>query len=272
MIQTSPQTSPSVGNLIQSWRRMRRQSQLDLASEAGISQRHLSFVESGRSQPSREMVLHLADHLAIPMRERNALLFAAGYAPVYRERALDDREMETAMQAVDLILQGHEPHPALAVDRHWNLISANRAVDFLLQDVDARLLSPPVNVLRLSLHPQGLGPRIVNYRQWRAHVIDRLIRQMDHLPDSALAQLVEEIRSYAVPTGAKPYRGDTALSGIAVPFMLATDKGTLSFLSTTTVFGTAVDITLSELVIESFFPADGETAQIMRQFAIPPEA
>lgn len=243
-------------------------SQLDLASEAGISQRHLSFVESGRSQPSRDMVLHLAEHLAIPVRERNAVLLAAGYAPVYRERALDDHDMEAVRRAVELILRGHEPHPALAVDRHWNLVSANRAVDFLLRGVDPALLSPPVNVLRLSLHPQGLGPRIVNYRQWRAHVIDRLMRQMDHLPDAAMAALVEEIKSYSVPGDAKPYRGNTMLSGIAVPFVLATDKGALSFLSTTTVFGTAVDITLSELIIESFFPADGETAEIMRQFAI----
>jgi len=242
---------------------------LDLASEAGVSQKHLSFVESGRSLPSREMVLHLAEHLDIPMRERNALLLAAGYAPIYRERAIDDPELETARQAVELILKGHEPHPALAADRRWNLLSANSAVDFLLRGVDAALLSPPVNVLRLSLHPKGLGPRIVNYRQWRAHVIERLVSQMDHLPDAALMELVEEIKSYPVPPGAKPYRGDTALNAIAVPFMLATAKGTLSFISTTTVFGTAVDITLSELVIESFFPADGETAEIMRQFAIP---
>lgn len=264
--------SASVGNLIQSWRRNRRLSQLDLAAEAGISQKHLSFVESGRSQPSREMILHLAEHLGIPMREQNALLLAAGFAPVYRERALDDPELETAREAVDLILKGHEPHPALAVDRQWNLISANRAVDFLLQGVDAALLSPPVNVLRLSLHPEGLGPRIVNYRQWRAHVIERLVRQMDHLPDASLMALVGEIKSYPVPAGAKPYRGDTALNAIAVPFMLATEKGTLSFISTTTVFGTAVDITLSELVIESFFPADRQTAEIMRLSAVPSEA
>ncbi|GGA76928.1 transcriptional regulator [Brucella endophytica] len=263
------QTSASSGNLIQSWRRNRRLSQLDLASEAGISQRHLSFVESGRSQPSREMVLLLAEHLAIPMRERNALLLAAGYAPVYRERALDDPDLKTAREAVDLILRGHEPHPALAVDRHWNLISANRAIEFLIQGVDEALLSPPANVLRLSLHPKGLGPRIVNYRQWRAHVIERLKRQMDHLPDAALAKLVEEIKSYPVPAGAKPYREDTALDAIAVPFVLSTGKGTLSFISTTTVFGTAVDITLSELVIESFFPADEQTAEMMRQVAAP---
>jgi transcriptional regulator with XRE-family HTH domain len=258
------QTSASVGNLIQSWRRNRRLSQLDLAADAGISQRHLSFVESGRSQPSREMVLHLAEHLGIPMRERNAMLLAAGYAPVYSERALDDPDLEAARQAVDLILKGHEPHPALAVDRHWNLVSANRALGFLLEGVDAALLAPPVNVLRLSLHPDGLGPRIVNYRQWRAHVIERLVKQIDQLPDAALGKLIEEIKAYPVPSGAKPYRGDSALNAIAVPFVLATDKGVLSFFSATTVFGTAVDITLAELVIESFFPADRETADIMR--------
>lgn len=262
---TSP--TPSVGALLQTWRRRRRLSQLDLASEAGISQRHLSFVESGRSAPSRDMLLHLAEHLAVPVRERNALLVAAGYAPVYRDRGLDDPGLDAARAAVALILKGHEPHPALALDRHWHLLDANRAVPPLLAGVAPALLTPPLNVLRLSFHPDGLAPRIGNFREWRAHVIGRLVQQINACGDPALTALLEEIRSYPTPAAARPHRpgGADPLAGIAVPFELITGDGTLSFLSTTTVFGTAVSISLSELAIESFFPADAATAAAMRR-------
>ena len=261
-------TQPALGQMLRSWRQRRHLSQLDLASEAGISQRHLSFVESGRSSPSRDMLLHLAEHLSVPVRECNALLLAAGYAPPYRERGLDDPGLAAARGAVDLILAGHAPHPALAVDRHWNLIAANSAVAALTADVDPSLLSPPANVLRLSLHPDGLASRIANVRQWRAHIVARLKRQIHASADAALIKLLHEIEAYPVPPGARPNRpGADPLAGIAVPLELRTPHGTLALLSTTTVFGTAVDITLAELTIETFFPGDAETAAIMRRLA-----
>ena len=256
----------SVGNLLRDWRRRRRLSQLDLASEAEVSQRHLSFVESGRSTPSRDMVLRLSEHLEIPLRERNALFIAAGYAPPYRERALDAPGLEAARAAVELILAGHEPHPAIAIDRHWTLIFANAAASRLMGGADPSLLDPPVNVLRLSLHPQGLAPRIGNLREWRSHVLARLARQVESSADPALVRLIEELESYPVPPGAKPYRPaeQPSYGGIAIPLELASPAGTLRFLSTTTVFGTALEITLAELAIESFFPADADTARAMR--------
>jgi transcriptional regulator with XRE-family HTH domain len=256
----------SAGQLLRTWRQRRRLSQLDLAAEAEVSQRHLSFVESGRSAPSRDMVLRLAEQLRVPLRERNVLLVAAGFAPVYRERALDDPGPAAARAAVERILAGHEPHPALAIDRHWTLVFANRAVTPLLAGIDAALLQPPVNVLRLSLHPAGLAPRIGNFRQWRAHVIARLAQQIDATADPVLMALIEELKSYPVPVKARPHVPSARdQQGIAVPLELATEDGTLSFLGTTTVFGTAVDISLSELAIESFFPADSFTAETMRR-------
>lgn len=262
----APQTS--IGGMLQAWRRRRHLSQLDLAAEAGISQRHLSFVESGRSSPSRDMLLRIAEHLSVPVRERNVLLLAAGYAPVFRERGFDDPGLAAARTAVDLILAGHAPHPALAVDRHWNLVAANPAVAVLTAGLDASRLAPPANVLRLSLHPNGLAPKIANIRQWRAHVIARLNQQIEASADGGLVALLEEIKTYPLPPGARPHRPVIdPLAGIAVPLELRTPHGTLSFLSTTTVFGTAVDITLAELTIETFFPADEETAAIMRGLA-----
>lgn len=266
MTTTTTSSSP-VGELLRSWRRRRRLSQLDLALAAEVSQRHLSFVESGRAAPSRDMVLRLAEQLTIPLRERNALLVAAGFAPVYRERKLDDPELAAGRRAVELILTGHEPHPALAVDRHWSLVFANRAVAPLLAGVDERLLKPPVNVLRLSLHPAGLAPRVANFREWRTHILERLARQIDASADVRLSELLEELKGYPVPPAAWPYRpgAEDPLGGVAVPLELKTEGGTLRFLSTTTVFGTALDISLSELVIETFFPADAETAEAMRR-------
>lgn len=256
----------SAGQLLRTWRRRRRLSQLDLACEAEVSQRHLSYVESGRSAPSRDMVLRLAEQLRVPLRERNVLLVAASFAPVYHERALDDPGLVAARSAVERILAGHEPHPALAIDRHWTLAFANRAVAPLLAGIDPALLQPPVNVLRLSIHPQGLAPRIGNFRAWRAHVIARIAQQIDATADPVLIALLDELRSYPVPPAARPHLpASDPLGGVAVPLELATEHGTLSFLSTTTVFGTAVDISLSELAIEAFFPADTFTAGTMRR-------
>jgi transcriptional regulator with XRE-family HTH domain len=266
-IVASASSSRPVGALLREWRQRRRMSQLDLACEAEISTKHLSFLETGRSVPSRDMVLHLAERLDVPLRARNTLLNAAGYAPVFPERPLDDEALGAARQAIDLVLTGHEPHPALAVDRHWCMVAANRAIAPLIGAVDPVLLQPPVNVLRLGLHPSGLAPRTVNLAEWRAHLLDRLRQQIDVSGDKVLVDLLAELRSYPAPEGTAPPAADRDFASVAVPFRLSTDAGVLSFFSTTTVFGTPVDITLSELALECFFPADRGTAETMRQFA-----
>jgi transcriptional regulator with XRE-family HTH domain len=252
-------TLPTVGDHLRAWRQRRRMSQLDLALEAEISTRHLSFLETGRSSPSREMVLRLAERLELPLRERNLLLAAAGYAPVFSERPLGDPALATARRAVDLILKGHEPYPALAVDRRWTLVAANAAVPPLLDGCDPALLHPPVNVLRLSLHPAGLAPRIVNWAQWRRHLLSRLRRQVELTADPALVALFDELEAFPAPAGTSPhaFREDHHLF---VPLRLASAAETLSFFSTTTVFGTPTEVTLSELALEAFFPADEATA------------
>jgi transcriptional regulator with XRE-family HTH domain len=257
---------PPFGDCLRHWRQHRRLSQLDLANEADISTRHLSFVETGRSQPSREMVLRLAERLDVPLRERNALLVAAGYAPMYRERPLDDPALSAARQAVELILKSHEPYPALAVDRHWNLVAANRMLPHLLIGAHASLTQPPVNVLRLSLHPQGLASKIVNLAQWRSHLFERLRQQVQATGDSGLASLAEELRGYPAPSEESPHLEGEHL-GVAMPLQFRTDAGVLSFISTTTIFGTPVDVTLQELALETFFPADAATAEALRALA-----
>lgn len=257
-----------VGDYLREWRQRRRMSQLDLACEADISTKHLSFLETGRSQPSREMVLLLAERLSIPLRERNLLLVAAGYAPVFSQRALDDPALQAARRAVDLVLKGHEPYPALAVDRHWSLIAANEALNALIGPVDPALLKPPVNVLRLSMHPAGMAHRVVNFFEWRQHLIARLRHQVDVTGDAVLEDLIREISAY--PTPDRATRGPAAKPdpvAVIVPLQLMTDEGVLTFISTTTVFGTPVDVTLSELAIETFLPADAETAAALARMA-----
>ena len=255
----------SVGDLLREWRQRRRLSQLDLACDAEVSTKHLSFLETGRAQPSREMLLHLADRLAVPLRDRNVMLRAAGFASTYQERSMDDPEFRAARQSIDLILSVHEPNPALAIDRHWTMIAANRAVAHLIAGVDPLLLTPPVNVIRLSLHPAGLAPRIINLVEWRRHIIERLQHQIEITGDQAIQDLVEEVRDYPLPPGPPGRAPPRDHEQVAVPFRLATIQGPLSFFSTTTVFGTPVEITLSELAIESFFPADQATAALMRR-------
>jgi transcriptional regulator with XRE-family HTH domain len=257
--------APPVGNLLCMWRKRRRLSQLALACDAEISQRHLSFVESGRASPSREMILHLAEQLDVPRRDRNLLLVAAGFAPIYRERPLDDPALQAARKALDVVLTGHEPYPALAVDRHWTLVAANRAISPLLTGTDPELLQPPVNVLRLSLHPAGLAPRIVNLEQWREHILARLNRQVEVAADRVLADLLLELRDYPSGSKSRDIAWGREFAGVVVPLQLNSASGVLSFFSTTTVFGSPVDITLSELAIESFFPADAATAEAMRR-------
>lgn len=259
-------SEPTIGDHLRDWRQRRRLSQMDLALDAEISTRHLSFLETGRSQPSREMVLHLAERLEIPLRERNILLVAAGYAPVYSQKTLDDPALQAARQAVELVLKGHEPYPALAVDRHWSLVAANEALMPLIGAVDPMLLKSPVNVLRLSLHPGGLASRIVNFSEWRDHLLARLHHQVDVTADAVLMKLMEELRAYPVPRGLpRPSQPRQDYAGVLVPLQLRTDDGVLTLFSTTTVFGTPVDVTLSELAIEAFFPADPESAALLRE-------
>jgi transcriptional regulator with XRE-family HTH domain len=257
----------SFGEHLRAWRLRRRMSQLDLAGDAEISTRHLSFVETGRSVPSREMVLRLAERLDVPLRERNALLVAAGYAPMYRERPLDDPALAVAKQAVQLILKSHEPYPALAVDRYWNLLAHNALVPHLLAGVDAALMQPPVNVLRLSLHPKGLAPQIVNIGQWRHHLFERLRQQIQATGDTRLQALEQELRAYPVPPDGDTTRLEGEVLGIVVPLRLRTTAGVLNLISTTTIFGSPVDVTLQELALETFFPADAFTGEVLRRLA-----
>jgi transcriptional regulator with XRE-family HTH domain len=254
-------TSTGVGELLRDWRRRRRMSQLDLALEASVSARHLSFVETGRSKPSRELLLHLAEELEVPLRERNALLLAAGYAPAYGQTPLDDESMSPVREALDAILQGHEPYPALIVDRRWELIAANEPLMALLTDgVAPHLLEPPVNALRVSLHPDGLAPRIANLGEWSAHLLTRLQREALLSQDPQVASLLEELRALPGVEEAESAAVDPA-ELLFIPLRLRTpDGGELSFLSTIATFGTALDVTLEELSIESFFPADAQTA------------
>jgi transcriptional regulator with XRE-family HTH domain len=239
-----------------------------LSLDAGISQRHLSYVEGGRATPSREMVLRIAEELEVPLRDRNALLLAAGYAPAFPERGLDDPALGAARQVVEAILRAHAPFPALAVDRHWVMLAANAAVAPLLAGVANRaLLTPPVNVLRLSLHPRGLLPMIANAGEWRAHILERLRRQVAAGADPVLAALLAELA--ALPGAADRVAGSPGLvpGGIAVPLVLDTPAGRLALISTTTVFGTPVEVTLAELAIEAFYPADEATAAALRALA-----
>jgi transcriptional regulator with XRE-family HTH domain len=250
---------PRIGTLLRDWRVRRRMSQQDLALEAGVSARHVSFVETGRSKPSADMVIQLAEHLEVPLRDRNTLLLAAGFAPAYAQRDLDEPEMGPVREAIDRVLRGHEPYPAVVVDRHWGLVAANRAVPLLIGGAADHLLEPPVNVLRLSLHPEGMAPRIVNLGEWRAHLLDRLGRQAVVSGDPALFALHEELAGY--PGGEGGHVPDLEAGAIAVPLRLRTDDGELAFISTATTFGTATDVTVSELAIESFFPADDATGR-----------
>lgn len=257
------------GELLKEWRNRRRISQLDLAYDTEISPKHLSFIETGRSQPSREMVMRLAEQLEIPLRERNVLLASAGFAPVFQEKKLDDAEMSAVKAAIDVILKGHEPNPAIAIDRRWNLHAMNKAAELLTTMVDAKLLEPPVNVLRFCLHPDGLAKHIVNYFEWRHHLIEHLERQVQITGDALLAALVAELHEYPPPRGAvRPRSNDGFGFNVAAPLKLKTPAGELSFMSVTTVFGTPIEITLEELAIESFFPADAATAEFLAKAAL----
>lgn len=253
-----------VGQQLRGWRERRRVSQLDLSLQAGISARHLSFVETGRSRPSSRLILRLSEHLDVPLRQRNALLLAGGFAPAYPEHALDAPSLNAVTEAMRQVLHGHRPNPALAVDRRWELIDANDSVTPLLRGAAAHLLEPPVNVLRLSLHPDGMAPRIANLGEWRHHVLTRLRREAERAGDPFLTALHDELRGYP-GDGAGPPAGDPGAEAVIVPLRIRLDGAELSFLSTTTVFGGPLDITVAELAIESFYPADARTAAAMRE-------
>jgi transcriptional regulator with XRE-family HTH domain len=256
-----------IGEHLREWRQRRRMSQLKLACQAEISARHLSFVETGRSLPSRAMILRLAEELEIPPRERNVLFLTAGYAPIFPERTLEDPALEAVRKAVHVVLEGQRPYPALALDRHWNVVASNAAVPELYVGVAKALSEPPINVLRLSLHPEGLAPRIVNLREWRTHLLTRLRRQIDVTADPVLQELMRETSHYPIPPG-KPSAGVAEHDyTVALPLKIATKAGVLSFFSTTAVFGSAVDVTLSELAVELFSPADGATVEAVRRLA-----
>ncbi|MFY9928741.1 MAG: helix-turn-helix transcriptional regulator [Streptosporangiaceae bacterium] len=252
---------PTAGDLLREWRQRRRLSQLDLAIQANVSSRHLSFVETGRARPSSEMIMHLAEELGVPLRERNALLLAGGYAPAYPERALAQPELSAVRAALSRVLAGHLPYPAVVVNRWWELVDANPAIAAFTEHADPALLEPPVNVLRLSLHPRGMAPRIANLGQWRAHLLTRLHRQAEATGDPRLAALRAELETY--PGGPGPAAAGHA--DVVVPLRYRTPAGELSFISLTAVVGTPMDVTVEELAIESFYPADDATAQALTQ-------
>jgi transcriptional regulator with XRE-family HTH domain len=249
--------------MLREWRQRRRLSQLELALAAGVSTRHLSFVETGRSRPSPDMVLGLADHLDVPLRERNQMLLAAGYAPRFGARSLDDPELTAVRDALGRVLDAHEPYPALAVDRAWNLVASNAALGPLMEGVDDALVTPPVNVLRLALHPDGLAPRIRNLAQWRGHLLHRLAREQAITGDPQLADLYDELLGYPGPVPEPP----TSAAEIMVELHLDAGGQELAFFSTITTFGTALDVTVAELAIEAFFPADAVTARALSEAA-----
>ena len=250
------------GVLLRRWRQNRRLSQEALALAAGSSTRHLSCLETARSQPSREMILRLAEQLEIPLRDQNALLLAAGFAPAFQERSL--AELENARQAIEQILEAHKPYPAFALDRHWNVVASNSALPQLYEGCSPELLRKPINALRLVLHPEGMGPRIVNFIEWRAHTITVLRQQIETRPDPVIAAFLTEVMGYPAPSGQLVLATSDGPQRYATPLQIETRLGTVSFLNTTTVFGTPTEVTLSELALEMLFPADPATIAIIK--------
>ena len=251
----SSRATPAVGQLLREWRERRRISQLDLSIQAEISARHLSFVETGRSQPTSGMILRLSEQLDVPLRERNALLLAGGYAPAYPEHSLDEPQLTRLRAALRQILTGHEPYPALVVNRWWEMLDGNAAIAVLTEGCDPALLTSPVNALRVSLHPDGMAPRIANLAEWRAHILERLHRQVHTTRDPRLAELHAELAAYPGGVTERP-----ELTDVAVPLRLRRGDQELAFFSMTAIVGAPLDVTVAEVAIESFYPADAETA------------
>ncbi|RZT15162.1 DNA-binding XRE family transcriptional regulator [Kribbella sp. VKM Ac-2569] len=249
-----------VGELLRGWRERRRLSQLELANRVEVSTRHVSFVETGRSKPSREMVMRLAEHLDVPLRDRNQLLLAGGFAPIYSEASLHSPSMLAIRTTLRRLLKAHEPYPALVVDRWWNIVEANAGIAIFTTDVDEKLLQAPINALRLTLHPDGLARRIANIAEVRSAALASLQRQVAGTADPELQDLYDELRTYAVNDMPAP----PGPAEVVVPFNLTHDGRELSLLTTIATFGTPLDVTVSELMIESFYPADDATAKYLR--------
>ncbi|WP_030155068.1 helix-turn-helix domain-containing protein [Streptomyces sp. NRRL S-244] len=261
-------TAPSVGALLRTWRERRGISQLELAGRADSSSRHISFIETGRSRPSKEMVLRLADHLDVPVRERNALLLAAGYAPHYAQTPLDDPSMGTLREGLERLLTGYEPYPAMVVDATYDVVAANRGIAMLLDSLPEHLLVPPLNAMRITLHPQGLAPRIRNLREWRGHLLAQMERQIALSRSAPLRALYEEVSGYPAEAGqqdaeSEPASGEGA-AYIALPLLIEHDGHLLSFVSSIATFNTPMDVTVAELAIETLLPADAATAKYLR--------
>jgi transcriptional regulator with XRE-family HTH domain len=252
-----------VGELLRGWRERRRLSQLDLANQVEVSTRHVSFVENGRSKPSREMVLRLAEHLDVPLRDRNQLLLAGGYAPIYSEASLHSPTMLAIRETLRRLLKAHEPFPALVVDRWWNIVETNAAAALFTEGVTPELLTAPINALRLTLHPDALGGRITNLPEIRASVLSTLQRQIASTADPELQDLYDELRAYGVPGGDRI--SATPTPEVVVPMKLRRGDRELSLLTTIATFGTPLDVTVSELMIEQFFPADEATAEYLKE-------
>ena len=258
---------PEVGAALRQWRERRRLTQLELALDAGVSARHLSFVETGRSQPGRETLLRVLEQLKVPFRERNRLLLAAGHAPAYPERSLDDPDLAPVRDALDVILSGHEPYPAVAVDRVWNMVAANSAMLALADgiDIDPALLEPPINVMRVGLHPRGLGPLFVNLGDWHAHWLRRLERQLAATGDEQLTSLIDEVAAFPVPEPVRDAASEPAAGEMLGPVRVRTpDGGELAFFGMFASFDTPFEVTTSELAVELLFPADRATAERLR--------
>ncbi|WP_149826709.1 helix-turn-helix domain-containing protein [Streptomyces tailanensis] len=265
-----PTTPPDqgVGPLLRAWREQRRVSQLELALRAGSSARHISFVETGRSRPSEEMVLRLAEHLDVPVRERNALLLAAGYAPRYPETPLGAPAMDALREGMERLLQGYEPYPALVTDATYHVLAANRGIAMLLGGVPESLLVPPLNAIRLTLHPEGLAPRIRNLRAWRGHLLERMERQITLRRSEPLRELYEEVAAYPLPPGTLEEEsggdpGEEASAYFALPMRIEHDGRVLTFISSVSTFNTPMDVTVAELAIETFLPADPATGKYL---------
>jgi transcriptional regulator with XRE-family HTH domain len=266
---SGPMARPPVGDLVRDWRTRRRRSQLDLAMEVGVSTRHLSFVETGRSRPSPELLLALAHHLDVPLRERNALLLAGGYAPRYSERTLDDPALAHVMTSVHRMLDAHDPYPGVAIDRRWNVVAANKAALMLTEGVDASLLGPPMNVYRVSLHPDGLARRTTNFVDWASYLVRQLRRLAASTGDPALQALLDEVSNYPNVAQLAPMIGSQPADEqpILMPFRITTPLGELSMFTTLTTFGTPLDVTVDELAIELFFPADNDSDRMLRDLS-----
>ncbi|WP_406063959.1 helix-turn-helix transcriptional regulator [Streptomyces sp. NBC_01077] len=267
---TTVVSDTGVGPLLRGWREQRRLSQLELALRADSSARHISFVETGRSRPSEEMVLRLAEHLEVPVRERNALLLAAGYAPRYAESPLDAPRLETLRAGIERLLQGYEPFPALVVDGSYTVVAANRAIGLLLDGLPEHLLTPPLNAMRITLHPEGLAPRIRNLPEWRGHLLHQMERQIGLARSESLRALYAEVTAYPLPPGADDGCGPGAPGPedvypyFALPLRIEHDGRVLSFVSSISTFNTPLDVTVAELAIETFLPADPATVAYLQ--------